>query len=515
MKQETDTYTRRQMNIVCVLILVLAGLWAQDAKGEALKCPRFFGSNMVLQRQKPVPLWGWATPGANVTVRFAGQEKNGTAGPDGRWAVTLDAMEANAKGQTLTVQAGNERIEMSNVLVGEVWLASGQSNMAMLLENSSMPEEELAKLERPLVRIITVKEKLSALPEADVNGSWETLNPKSAPRSSAVACYFAMTLQDQLQIPIGILSASRGGTRCETWTAAEGFDLVPELKEQADEVRALHAKAIQATQSSKSAKAPKIHPKGTPAANYNAMIHPMLGTALRGAIWYQGESNTGDGLVYEKKMQALVGGWRALWKQGNFPFYFVQLAPWNRHRALNLGLIWEAQLRASRSIPNSGMVVTTDIGDINDVHAKNKKDVGERLALWALAKDYPETKLTGDLLGKSKTGKAADLVFSGPLYTGYKIKDNKVIISFEHAESGLTIKGEGLRNITIMGEGDKKFVPAVATIDGSTLVVTHPDGKAPLHVRMGWEPSAQPNLANKEGLPASPFRTDKLSQKLR
>jgi len=477
--------------------MLVIGVCAHAAEGAVLKCPRVFGSNMVLQRQKPVPIWGRAAPGKTVSVSFAGQEKTGTAGPDGRWTVTLDKMEANAKGQTLIVRSADERIEMTDVLVGEVWLASGQSNMAWILSATSMPEEVLEKLNRPLIRILAVDEVTSLTPLDDLKGKWLVLNAESASHVSGVASYFAMYLQEQLQIPIGILDSSRGGTRIETWTPAEGFDLVPELKEHADQVRALQAGADK-----------RGHPKWTPAANYNAMIHPMVGTALRGAIWYQGESNTGDGLIYEKKMQALAGGWRSLWKQGDFPFYFVQLAPWERHRAHQIGLIWEAQLRASRSIPNSGMVVTTDIGDIQDVHPRNKKDVGKRLALWALAKDYPETRMSS-ALGNCKAGdKAANLVYSGPLYSGYKVTGNRVIISFDHAESGLAFKGDALRAITIKGEGDKRFVPAVATIDGSTLVVTHPEGKTPFHVRIGWEPSAQPNLMNKQGLPASPFRTD-------
>jgi len=222
------------------------------------------------------------------------------------------------------------------------------------------------------------------------------------------------------------------------------------------------------------------------------MIHPLIGYAMRGAIWYQGESNMGEGMMYEKKKRAMVGGWRKLWGQGDFSFYLVQLAPFGRYSGPALGGIWEAQMAATRSIKNCGMAVTTDIGNLRDIHPKNKKDVGERLALWALAKDY----------GK-------EIVYSGPLYKSFEVKDDAIVISFEHAESGLAFKGKEITDVYIKGEGDKDFVKSAPTIDGSTLVVKHPEGKKPLQVRMGWNKNAQPNLTNKEGLPASPFRTDK------
>lgn len=507
-----------RMKSALIVGMVLCWTSLSTAANLQLSCPNFFSNDMVLQRNMPVPVWGWGKPGTEVQVSFAGQNKSAKVDKNGYWKVILDKLETSSENQEIKIVSGDESISFKNVLVGEVWLASGQSNMQWGLRSSSMPKEELEKLNKPMIRIITVSRAISASPLDNLQGTWQVLNSKSAPNSSAVACYFAMKLQEELNIPIGIISSSWGGTRIEPWTPAEGFELVPELKKQAEEVRAMcpspekikevegayivavKAWLVKAEQDVASGRTPQPIPQSkrprignrTPGAIYNAMIHPLLGFAMRGAIWYQGESNMGEGLLYEKKMQALVGGWRKVWKQGDFPFYFVQLAPFGRYSGPKLGGIWEAQMNACRSIKNAGMAVTTDIGNLGNIHPKNKKDVGGRLARWALVKDY----------GK-------DMVYSGPLYNGYEIQDDSIVISFDYAENGLSFKGKEITDVYIKGEGDKNFVKANPTIDGSKLVVKHPEGKKPLHVRMGWNKSAQPNLTNKEGLPASPFRTDK------
>lgn len=472
-------YHRITASLAGSFLLAFSFSVSSAAAAESLRCPSLFSDNMVLQSGEEVPLWGWATPGADVTVQFAGQNKSTTANKDGRWDVSLDELTASDKNENLVIKAGSEKLTLTNVLVGEVWVASGQSNMEWTLPRSSMTPEEIKSLNEPTIRIITVPKVASATPMQDVKASWSVLNAQSAPKSSAVASYFAMKLQKELKVPVGIISTSWGGTRIEPWTPAEGFDLIPELKKLADTVR---------TNSSDESVTVKNR---TPGALYNAMVHPFVGSAIRGAIWYQGESNMGEGPLYEKKMQALIGGWRSVWGQGGFPFYHVQLAPFGRYSGEKLGGIWEAQYHSTKSIKNTGMAVTTDIGNLKDIHPKNKRDVGERLALWALAKDY----------GK-------ELPYSGPLYKDYVIENNKVIISFDHAESGLAFKGEEITDVYIKGEGDNGFVKAAPIIEGSTLVVTHPEGKTPQHVRMGWNKNAQPNLMNKHGLPASPFRTD-------
>ena len=483
----------------------------------SLHLSKIFANEMVLQRDKPVPVWGKAKAGSKVTVSFSGQLKSTHAGTDGKWKIVLDPLKTNAKNQTLTVTSGSQKVECLNVLVGEVWLASGQSNMQWAMYHTNYTKDELKNLDEPLIRFITIKRHTSASPQTDVKGEWMKLHSSVTKKISSVAAGFAMELKKELNVPIGIISSNLGGTRIEPWTPYEGFKNHPDFQKTASEVKSRNSnpqeakkdkeefiktvknwvkKAEAKTESGEQLPPLPIFPtvkitNQTPSALYNAMIHPLVGFALRGVIWYQGESNMGEGLLYEKRMQALIRGWRHVWKQGDFPFYYVQLAPFGQSSGGRLAGIWEAQFRALKSIKNTGMVVTTDIGNLKSIHPKNKKDVSKRLALWALAKDY----------GK-------DIVYSGPLYKGFERKDKKVIISFDHAESGLGFKGKAIYHVFVNSKENKAFVGATPTIVGSTLVVTHPKGEEALHVRMGWNKRAQPNLMNKEGLPASPFRTD-------
>jgi len=509
--------TRTTASLIGSFLLAVSCSTPSVLAAASLRCPSLFSSNMVLQRDKQVPLWGWAAPGAKVIVQFANQKKSATVAKNGRWDLSLDSLTASTQNRNLTISAGKEKLTFGNVLVGEVWVASGQSNMEWKLPGSTMTPEQMKSLNEPMIRMITVPKVTSPAPMSDVNASWVLLDAKSAPGASAVASYFAMKLRQELNVPIGVISTSWGGTRIEPWTPAEGFDPIPELKQLAAGIRAMnpdpakqrqenrsHVDAVKSWLATAEAdiaagrtpvavplhKGPKVGNR-TPGVLYNAMIHPFVGSAIRGAIWYQGESNMGEGLLYEKKMQALIRGWRSVWGLGDFPFYHVQLAPYGKYSGEKLGGIWEAQYHSIQSIKNTGMAVTTDIGNLKNIHPKNKIDVGNRLAFWALAKDY----------GKK-------IPYSGPLYKGYAIKGNKVIISFDHAETGLSFKGKEITDVFIKGQGDSAFVKAQPTIDGSTLVVTHPEGKKPLHVRMGWNPNAQPNLINKHGLPATPFRTD-------
>jgi sialate O-acetylesterase len=478
-------------NIKALIILIVACVFIWDVgAAEHLRSSNIFGSEMVLQRHKPVPIWGWAQEDAHVTVTFAGQTKTTKAEKTGRWEIKLDSMEASAEGRIMVITSGNDELKFTNILVGEVWLASGQSNMEVDLAGSDMPKSELKQLNKPLIRNFKVRYATAASPLDNLEGAWTSLNPGTAPQLSAVANYFAMKLQEELNIPIGILVSSKGGTLIEPWIPVEGFELVPELKKEAETVR----KMIESAKASDDATKAPVVDRNAPGALYNAMISPLVGVAMRGAIWYQGEGNAivkKKGDLYDKKMQALVQGWRKVWGASDFPFYFVQLPPCS-YGVGRLEAIWEAQLLASRSITNCGMAVTTDLGDLKNIHPKKKKDVGERLARWALAKDY-----------------GRDIVFSGPLYKGFEVKDDAIVVSFDYAESGLSFKGEEITDVYVKGEGDNDFVKAAPTIEGSKLVVKHPNGAKPLAVRMGWNKNAQPNLTNKEGLPASPFRTDR------
>jgi sialate O-acetylesterase len=475
-----------QKFFVLVLLVALAGCGVvySETKAGALKTPSVISNNMVLQAGQDINLWGWCTPGSKVTVSFAGEIESTQTAASGRWDVTLDSLKASFKNRELKIVSGSESITVKNVLVGEVWVASGQSNMWWTLSRTDKTKEEIAKLDHPNIRMITFPLKKSTIPMKNIVAKWVPINGKSGPSASAVAFHFANKLQKELNVPVGIISTSWGGTRIEPWTPAEGFEAVsdsPKVKAMAKGVRERGA-----------ADKPASGNNRVPGVLYNAMIYPIIGYGIKGAIWYQGEANMGEGLLYEKKMQALIWGWRAVWKQGDFPFYHVQLAPYGPYSGERLGGLWEAQYHSIKSIKNTGMAVTTDISNLKNIHPKNKTDVGHRLAFWALAKDY----------GK-------DIPYSGPLYEGYKISGKTMRISFKHAKSGLAFKGKAITDVFIQGEGDKAFIKANTAIEGSLLVVTHPEGKTPVAVRMGWNKNAEPNLMNKEGLPATPFRTDK------
>jgi sialate O-acetylesterase len=311
---------------------------------------------------------------------------------------------------------------------------------------------------------------------------WKVCSPETVAGFTGVGYFFGRRLNKELDVPIGLIGSNWGGTRIEPWTPPAGFKSVPALKKDfADKLDSFPQKRDNGTINHQ-----------TPLALYNGMIHPLLPYTIRGAIWYQGESNNGEGMLYNEKMKALIAGWRSVWKNDELPFLFVQLAPfkYGRRNPEDLAGIWEAQT-ATLAVPNTGMAVTTDIGNVRDIHPRNKQDVGARLALWALAKTY----------GKQ------DVVYSGPLYRGMKVEGDSIRLSFDHVGGGLVSRdGEDLTWFTIAGK-DLEFVKAKAVIDGDTVVVSADGVKNPVAVRFGFDQVAEPNLSNKAGLPASPFRT--------
>jgi sialate O-acetylesterase len=465
----------------CLSVIALLGLVPVVHADVTL--PSVIGSNMVLQRDRELPIWGWADAGEEVTVTFSGARQSTQAGADGKWSVKLPAMKASSTPAELTI-AGKNTVRLDNILVGEVWLCSGQSNMEWTVQVSDNPTEEIAAADHPRIRHIKIPHTPADKPQSNVKSNgWEVCTPKTVPAFTAVGYYFALNLQKELDVPIGLIGSNWGGTRIEPWTTPDGFKAVPALKGIADKLDEFP---------SKNAKGEINHQ--TPLALYNGMIAPLVPYAIRGALWYQGESNNGEGMLYAEKMKALITGWRKLWNDESLPFYFVQLAPFNYGNdksGVNLAGIWEAQT-ASLAIPHTGMAVTVDIGNIKDIHPRNKQDVGKRLALWALAKNY----------GKS------DLVYSGPLYESMSVEGNKVRLKFKHLGGGLVARdGKPLSWFAVAGE-DRKFVPALATIEGDTVVVHAAEVSSPVAVRYGWHQTAEPNLSNKAGLPASPFRTD-------
>lgn len=443
------------MNRLFVSVLTVILLVTPLSLRAEVKLPAVVGSHMVLQRDKEVPIWGWADPGEEVTVEFADQKKSTRADDKGNWKVALDAMKANAKGQRLLVK-GKNTIELTDILIGEVWIGSGQSNMEWSLAQSARPKETIAAANHPTIRLFHVPKVQAKTPQKDLKAEWKICTPESATRFSAVLYHYGVRLQKDLDVPMGLINSSWGGSPIEPWTVTDK----------------------------------------TSGGMYNAMIAPLVPFALRGVIWYQGESNAfqKNRMTYRDKMQALIDGWRGHWGK-EMPFYFVQIAPWQPAKGGyppgELEALWEAQV-ASLKIPHTGMVVTTDLVDnIQDIHPGNKVDVGNRLALWALTKTY----------GKK------DIVYSGPLYKSMKIEGNKIRLSFAHPGGGLKSRdGKALTEFEIAGDDDK-FVAAEATIDGDTVVVHARGVDNPTQVRFGWRTTTNPNLMNKEGLPASPFRT--------
>ncbi|MHC4983161.1 MAG: sialate O-acetylesterase [Planctomycetota bacterium] len=438
-----------------------------EPQGQELRLPNVIASHMVLQRDVEVPIWGWADAGEKVTVVLGEHESTATAGPDGKWMVRLPAMSAGGP-HKITVSAASRSIELEDVLVGEVWLCSGQSNMVWRLGRTDNGKAEIAAADWPRVRLFNVQRVARAEEAEDVGGSWKVCTPESIVPFSAVGYFFGRKIHEELDVPVGLINSSVGGALIQPWTPAEGYALVEEFAEG------------------------KIETPGQ-GGMYNGMIAPLVPLRIRGVIWYQGESNVKDGWIYYARMKALIAGWRKVWGQGDFPFYFVQLTPYAWYPVGMLPPFREAQA-ATLGVANTGMVVTTDlVKDLKKIHPSNKRDVGERLALWALAKSY----------GRD------ELVYSGPLYKSMTVKGNKIIVEFDHVGGGLASRdGKGLTHFEIAGE-DKKFVPAKAVIVERTIEVSSEKVSQPVAARFAWSNTAQPNLINEEGLPGAPFRTDR------
>jgi sialate O-acetylesterase len=479
--------------------LALAGtfLAANVSVRAELQIPAVFGDNMVLQQQMPVPVWGWAAPGAEVVVKFSGQTRTTRAAADGKWLVKLGKLKATFAPQRLVIVAGETKT-FTNILVGEVWLGSGQSNMEKPVgkQNGQKPvlnsEAELAAANYPNIRIFKIEKTLAATPQTELpkNSGWLACSSNSLNTISfsAAAYFFGREIFTNLNVPVGLIESSWGGTRIEPWTPPVGFQKISSLAKLAAPI--VSTNKISNTR---------------PLAIYNAMIAPIAGFALRGALWYQGESNCSgtndsDYLTYADKMAALVGGWREIWHEGDFPFYFVQLAPFKyfsgklpRVKSVEtLPEFWRLQTRAAHEIKNAGMVVATDlVDDLNDIHPRDKATVGHRLALLALDETYEK-----------------EIVSSGPVFRKMKLVGAKAVLKFENADGGLMSKdGQSLSWFTVAG-ADGKFVPATAKIVGETVEVSAAGIDKPKAVRFAWSEIAQPNFYNAAGLPAEPFRTD-------
>jgi len=445
--------------------------------------PAIFSDSMVLQRDKEVSVWGNANPGESVTVSIKNDSSKTTADADGKWLVKLKPMAAGGS-YTLKVQ-GDNTVSFTDVLVGEVWLCSGQSNMQMPLAGwKDQPvegsEEAIAAANYPNLRLFTVKRTMAAVPLYDCEGQWSVCTPKLAGEFSATAFFFGRKLLKELDIPIGLIHSSWGGTPAEAWTSPDSLSRLDEFKEKVEQVRNVKD----------TTKKTKIFHFQASTVLYNGMIQPLVPYGLRGAIWYQGESNASNAKLYRKIFPNMITNWRDVFKQGDFPFYFDQIAPFDYGDNTKGVEIREVQRETLAKVKNIGMAVLMDKTTLKNIHPPYKKEAGERMALWALAKDY----------GK-------DVVYSGPLYKKMKIEGNRIRLFFDNTGGGLDSKDKALTQFTISG-ADNVAYEAEAKIDGHTLLVSSSKVKAPVAVQYGWSNVALGSLFNKEGLPASSFRTD-------
>ena len=478
----------RRIGIVSFcFIFTWCGL-SSDVRGD-ISLPKIFSDHMVLQRDTSVRIWGSADAGQKLTVKFAGTETRTTASGQGDWEVVITTPSAGGPYELEVIaERGEPKVIFTDVMVGEVWLCAGQCNMEWEVSKSLNSETEIESSKNfPMLRLFTVGDRASPQPLDDFAKvePWNVCSPEVVKEFSAIAYFFGRELSKGLEaMPIGLIDASWSGTVCEAWTSRKSMDDVAEL-----------APLLKYWDERGETTSPN-----RPGNLYNGMIAPLKNFPIRGAIWYQGEANHGRGHQYATLFPTLIKDWRANFGVGDFPFYFVQLAPfrYNQKPPEALAEIWDAQLKTLKSVPHTRMVVTTDIGDLEHINPINKQEVGRRLAMVAL----------GDIYRSQLVAERTNFLYSGPIYESISTNDNRIRITFKHSR-GLRIRnGENeLTDFLICGE-DQQFVPATATIDGETVEVSSTEVDKPIAVRFAWDDSAQPNLVNEQGLPASPFRTD-------
>lgn len=493
-----------------------------------LSLPHFFSDHMVLQREGEAAIWGTASPKSEVTVSFKGKTATATTDDRGHWHAAIPTGAADATGAELTVKAGADNATIKDVLVGEVWLASGQSNMFYTMNRSPAYAEQMTKASHPGLRMFNAPLVTAEKPQTDIAGEWALCTPETVPGFSAVAFFFALKLHQELGVPVGVLKTCWGGKPVETFTSREALSTLPGTKEMVEKLMTeaaaydpVKAKANYETQlekwkttmaaaKGKSAEERKRLPKkpaepkppleteGRPGVLFNAMINPFAGYTMRGAIWYQGEGNAKAGAVpYDQTLPLMIRDWRKRWGD-DFSFYFVQLA--NFHAPSTApgtpdpwALLQDRMRHILESTPKTGMAVINDVGEASDIHPKDKMTPGYRLARWALAKDY-----------------GRDLVYSSPLFKSSEVKDGAVRVTFDHAGKGLKSRdGTALKRFEIAG-ADRVWHWADAKIDGKeNVLVSSAEVKQPVAVRYAWAANPEgANLVNSDDLPASVFRTD-------
>lgn len=478
-----------QRMMLATLLILPAQLFAVD-----LELASLFKDHSVLQRDADVPLWGWSEPNDEISVEFSGQRVTTQANPEGNWTLKLKPMKADANAQDLVVQSKLKKktVRLTDMLVGDVWLCTGQSNMVVPVRNAMNGDEEAKQADYPRIRFFQVAKVSKETPQSRCDGEWKACTPTTARNFCAVGYFFGRELHTTLGVPIGLIQSSLGSTAAESWTSQASMRKSEEFKSLAD------AKVDEQKQPG-DRNAEAAGDKTLPGGLYNGMIAPLTPYAVRGAIWYQGENNARDlprAEAYRRLLPTMVSGWREAFAQ-QFPFYIVQLAgfakrgdspatdPW---RVSVWSVLRESQAVAAATLPKSGLAVAIDIGDPKQIHPKNKQDVGRRLALVALANEYGQKR-----------------EYSGPMFSNVKFEGSTAMVSFTHAD-GLAAKGGGVvAGFLIAGE-DGLFQSAEAKIEGTTVRVSSPQVPKPVAVRYAWAAYPDCNLVNDAGLPAVPFR---------
>jgi sialate O-acetylesterase len=505
----------KRSGLALAVLLLAEGF--HPARGD-VKLPSIFGSHIVLQQKQKDRVWGKAEPGEEVTVKIGDQSKSTKADEDGKWMVTLDPLPAGGP-HTLTIQ-GKNTITLDDVLVGEVWLCSGQSNMQLSVSGANDADLETKTAKYPRIRLISVPQVGTQEPKDDFKGQWEVCSPETVGQFSAVGYFFGRTLHQALDVPIGLIDDSWGGSACEAWIPRNVLardekyepllarwekieDNIPQLQAEYEKKLAAwkevaaNAKA-EGKQPPRAPQSPELQLRGNsrPGNIYNGVLKPTIGYGLRGAIWYQGESNAGRAYQYRDLFPLMIQTWRDEWKIGDFPFYWVQLADYKAEKPEPAESEWaelrEAQTMTLGKLPNTGEAVIIDLGEGQDIHPRNKQGVANRLARWALARDY-----------------GIDVPYHSPSYKSMEKDGNKIILTFEHVGAGLKPFDVPEPQGFTIAASDRKFARAEAKVVGKDKVEVWSDQVSdPVAVRYAWADNPVCNLYSKEGLPTTPFRTD-------
>ena len=508
-----DSYFVIRKRIIFVVIAIIT--FASTLNAD-VTLPNIIGSNMVLQQDTLVKIWGWANPGESIIIQTSWLDKSDPeyktiANENGKWLLKIKTPKAGGP-YNVSIK-GDNFIELNNILIGEVWLCSGQSNMDMPMKGwKNQPIEgapnDIANSANKSIRLFIVDKKLANSPLDTIGGQWVECTPETLKDFSAAGYYFASKLNAETKYPVGAIHSAWGGTVAQAWMRIDYLstdDYLMPLVDWYYNTNRDWEKACQVAEQNNQPKPSKpggINSANEPSALYNGMIAPINNLTIKGVIWYQGESNVGNSFLYRKMFPKLIQNWRCDFHNNKMPFYFVQIASFSEHkpgqqvtpyrgtpRDHGWAHLREAQFMTC-SMKNTGMAVTIDIGQTNNIHPANKKEVGRRLALWALTKDY-----------------GMDLDYSGPLYAGYRIEGDKIRIYFDYAEDGLVFRDGVAKGFAIAGH-NQHFVWADAVIDGSTVLVFSNQIKEPKSVRYAWDVDPEICLFNKANLPASPFRTD-------